>query len=305
MYKTAILVLNWNQPDLTVNSVESILKINFRQIDYQIILIDNGSSDNSLTIFRDHYHSHPKVKIITTNSNLGFAGGNNFGIDYALKNNFDYVLIINNDVLVDPDFLINLLRHTKDYDILGPKIYFAPGFEFHRQRYTKKDRGRVIWSAGGQIDWRNIYGSHIGVDEVDSGQFDDINNKVDFLTGCCLLVKSSVFRQIGLLDQKYFMYLEDADFCRRAKLAGFNLAYIPSSKIWHVNAGSSGSGGDLHNYFLSRNRLLFGFRYASFRTKLALIKESIIKLFDPKVAKWQKIGITDFYLKKFSKGSWQ
>lgn len=305
MYKTAILVLNWNKPDLTLDSVNSILKINSRKIDYQIVIIDNGSSDDSLAIFNKHYQTHPQVKIITTNSNLGFAGGNNFGIQYALKNNFDYILLINNDVLVDSDFLINLLRHTKDYDLLGPKIYFAPGFEFHSNRYAKKDRGRVIWSAGGQFDWNNIYGSHIGVDEVDSGQFDTINSQVDFLTACCLLVKASVFQKIGLLDDKYFMYLEDVDFCHRAKLAGFRQAYIPDSKIWHINAGSSSSGGDLHNYFLTRNRLLFGFRYASLKTKLALFKESILKLFDSNVAKWQKTGIIDFYLKKFYKGSWQ
>ena len=150
MYKTAILVLNWNKPDLTLDSVNSILKINSRKIDYQIIIIDNGSSDDSLAIFNKHYQTHPKVKIITTNSNLGFAGGNNFGIQYALKNNFDYILLINNDVLVDPDFLINLLRHTKDYDLLGPKIYLLPDLNFIPTGMPK-DRGRVIWSAGGQL----------------------------------------------------------------------------------------------------------------------------------------------------------
>ena len=85
MYKTAILVLNWNKPDLTLDSVNSILKINSRKIDYQIIIIDNGSSDDSLAIFNKHYQTHPKVKIITTNSNLGFAGGNNFGIHMLSK----------------------------------------------------------------------------------------------------------------------------------------------------------------------------------------------------------------------------
>ncbi len=305
MYKTAILVLNWNKPNLTIDSVDSILNINSRQIDYQVVIIDNGSSDDSLALFNRKYKSCPQVKILDTGSNLGYVGGNNYGIDYALKNNFDYILLINNDVIVDPDFLKNLLKHSQDYQILGPKIYFAPGFEFHHHRYSKKDRGRVIWSAGGQIDWDNVFGSHIGVDQVDTGQFDEINSQVDFLTGCCLLVKASVFKKIGLLDEKYFMYLEDADFCQQAKQAGFSLAYIPNSKIWHINAGSSGSGGDLHNYFLSRNRLLFGFRYASFRTKLALIKESFVKLTSPTVAKWQKIGIIDFYLHRLNKGTWK
>ena len=155
------------------------------------------------------------------------------------------------------------------------------------------------------MDWANIYGSHIGVDQVDNGQYDEINDRVDFLTGCCLLVKRQVFDQIGLLDEKFFMYLEDADFCQRAQKAGFKIAYIPQSKIWHLNAGSSKSGGELHDYFISRNRLLFGFRYAKLKTKFALVKESLIKYFSPTVPKWQKIGIRDFYLNKFNKGSWQ
>ena len=101
------------------------------------------------------------------------------------------------------------------------------------------------------------------------------------------------------------MYLEDADFCQRAKKAGFKLAYVPEAKIWHINSGSSKTGGDLQNYFLTRNRLLFGFRYAKLKTKLALIKESIIQLFNPSISKWQKIAIRDFYFNKLGKGSWQ
>ena len=101
------------------------------------------------------------------------------------------------------------------------------------------------------------------------------------------------------------MYLEDADFCQRAKKAGFKLAYVPEAKIWHINSGSSKTGGDLQNYFLTRNRLLFGFRYAKLKTKLALNKESIIQLFNPSISKWQKIAIRDFYFNKLGKGSWQ
>ena len=306
MTQIAIVVLNWNKPDLTIDTIDSVLKINQKGFDYQIFLVDNGSSDNSIEKFKQKYNQNQKVKILATGSNLGYVGGNNFGIRQSLKQSFNYTLLLNNDVLVDPDFLINLFQNTKGkYQLTAPKIYFAHGHEYHHDRYTKSQIGKVIWFAGGQMDWDNIYGSNIGVDEVDIGQFDQINESIDFLTGCCLLIDNQVFQKIGLLDDKFFMYLEDADFCQKAKNNGFKMAYIPQSKIWHINAGSSKSGGDLHYYYFTRNRLIFGFRYAKLRTKLALFKESIIQLISTDSPKWQKVGVIDFYIKKFGKGSWQ
>lgn len=305
MTSIAAVVLNWNKPELTIDSIESILKADQAGFKLKIYLVDNGSSDNSIDLFQKKYQTHPQVEIVTTHSNLGFVGGNNFILKRLIKSDFSHFLLVNNDIIVDQSFLKELVKNVSKYQLLSPKIYFAPGYEFHANRYSKKERGHVIWFAGGQFDWNNIYGSHIGVDEVDHGQHDQINDRVDFLTGCCLLINRQVIEKIGYLDEKFFMYLEDADFCQRAKLNSFKMAYIPSSKIWHINSGSSKSGGDLHNYFLTRNRLLFGFRYASFRTKLALIKESILQLLNPSISKWQKTGIKDFYFQKFNKGSWQ
>lgn len=306
MVKIALIVLNWNKPNLTIDTVNSLLNITHHGFDFQIFIVDNGSFDDSITLFNEKFSHQPLVNILQVGSNQGFVGGNNFGIRQSLKLGFDYVLLINNDVSVDPDFLSHLLKATKDkYSLSAPKIYFSPGCEYHHDRYSPSEIGHVIWFAGGQMDWHNIYGSHIGVDEVDHGQYDHINSQVDFLTGCCLLIHKDVFAQIGLLDEKYYMYLEDADFCQKAKKKGFKMAYIPQSKIWHINAASSKSGGDLHNYFLTRNRLLFGFRYATLKTKLALIKESITQLISPSISKWQKNGVIDFYLKKLKKGSWQ
>lgn len=305
MTQIALVILNWNKPDLTIKTIDSVLKINHSKFSYKIFVVDNGSSDNSLDLFQQEYQNNNQVEVIKSPTNLGFVGGNNFALKRLLKLDYQYFLLLNNDVIVDPDFLSVLFKNTNKYQILAPKIYFAPGLEYHSDRYTKDQQGHVIWFAGGKFDWNNIYGSHIGVDEVDQGQYDQINDQVDFLTGCCLLINRQVFDQIGLLDEKFFMYLEDADFCQRAKKNGFKMAYIPQSNIWHINSGSSKSGGDLHNYFLTRNRLLFGFRYGHFKTKLALIKESLLQLINPSISKWQKTGIKDFYFQKFNKGSWQ
>ncbi|MBI5619624.1 glycosyltransferase family 2 protein [Candidatus Gottesmanbacteria bacterium] len=160
-----------------------------------------------------------------------------------------------------------------DIGIAGSKIYFAKGHEYHRDRYKKDERGKVIWYAGGVIDWDNMYASHRGVDEVDQGQFNRIQ-ETPFVTGCSMMIKKEVFDKIGLLDQRLFAYLEDVDFCVRAKQAGYKLLYVPQSVIWHTNAGSSGVGSDTHQYYMTRNRLLVGFRYAPLRTKFALLREA-------------------------------
>lgn len=303
MKKIAIIVLNWKQPQLTLETISSVLKIKNDSFKYQIILVDNGSPDDSLKIFNQEYKNNKLIKILNTKSNLGYAGGNNFGINYALNEDFDFLILLNNDVLVDPNFVEELFKESKKYDIVGPKIYFAPGFEYHKDRYQKKELGKVIWSMGGQMDWDNIYGSNIDIDKVDHGQFNKINNEIDFISGCCLMAGRQVFQKIGKLDENYFMYLEDVDFCQRAKNAGFKMACIPKSIIWHLNSGSTSGPGDLQNYFITRNRIYFAYKYAKTRTKFAIFRESLKILFSK--SKWQKQAIIDIYSNKMNKGSWQ
>jgi len=306
MVKIAVIVLNYKQPTLTLETIHSLLQINHKGFDYQIFLINGNVLDESLEIFENKLANNKKITLVSTGKNLGYAGGNNFGINLAIIQNFDYYLIINNDVIVDKDFLYHLYnsaRLAKTPSIIGPKIYFAPGFEFHKDRYKKSEIGKVIWSAGGIMDWNNIYGTNLGVDQVDKGQFNKQNTNLDFITGCCFLVPKIIFQTIGGFNEKYFMYLEDVDFCKRALKKGFQLLYEPLSFIWHVNSGSSGSGSNLHDYFITRNRLMFGLKYARLRTKIALIKEAIIMLFIGR--KWQKIAVFDYYFKHLNKGSWK
>jgi len=307
MTQLAIVVLNWKQARLTVNTIESIKKITHRYFNYQIILVDNGSPDDSLSQLRQKYSSAKNITIIANRHNLGYVEGNNTGIRYALKHHFDYVLVINNDVLVKPDFLDKLVKQAKSNPkiaILGPKIYFAPGYEYHHH-YPRPQLGKIIWSVGGRIDWQNILGSNIGIDEFDQGQYDHQNSSsIDFISGCCFLIKKTVFQKIGLFDPRYFLFLEDADFCQRAKKSAYQLAVVPSSVIWHLNSQTTGAGSHLHDYFLSRNRLLFGLQYAAARTKFALFRESLKIIFtSPSV--WHKRGVIDFYRRKFGVGSWQ
>ncbi len=206
---------------------------------------------------------------------------------------------------VDKDLVTELIKAAKKYPkagALSPKIYFAKGYEFHKDRYKESELGKVIWYAGGDIDWNNVYGKTRGVDEVDKGQFDK-TGETDFVTGTCTLLRRKTLEDTGFFDKKYFMYYEDTDLSQRMKKKGWKILYVPKAKLWHKVAQSSGIGSNLNDYFTTRNRLLFGLRYAKFRAKLALVKESIKFLFTGR--KWQKIGARDFYLGRFGKGSWK
>lgn len=303
MTKIFTVVLNWNQPKLTIECVDSLKKSKLdKEIDLKIVVVDNGSTDNSLYLLR----KIKNIEVMEVGRNLGFGGGNNIGIKYALDKNADYILIINNDTIVDKNLITELFKPFKKTNnktgITSPKIYFAKGFEFHKDRYKKNDLGKVIWYAGGKIDWNNVYGENIGVDEVDMKQFEK-EKEIDFTTGACFLIKRQALKDIGLFDDKFFMYMEDADLSIRLKKKHWKILYEPKAILWHKVAQSSGIGSDLNDYFISRNRLLFGMKYAKLRTKLALIRESI-KLF-VFGRHWQAVGVRDFYLRKFGKGSWQ
>lgn len=297
----AIVIVNYNGKADTLACLRSLKTLEPGSWRLKVIVVDNGSTDGSVKVIEKTF---PQITVLEAKQNLGFTGGNNLGIKAALKDGADYVLLLNNDTEVAKDFLRQLVKvaeKDKQIGITVPKIYFAKGFEYHKRRYKKNQQGKVIWYAGGQIDWQNMYGSHRGVDEVDQGQFDRVE-ETGFATGCCMLLKAKVLKEIGFLDDRLFLYLEDLDFSLKAKAAGYKIVYAYKARVWHKNAGSSGSGSGLHDYYMARNRLLIGFRYAPLRTKLALIKESLKRLVFGR--KWEKIGIRDFYLGKLGKGSY-
>ncbi len=295
MKHVAVVIVNWNGKEDTVLCLSSLKKIRKPAVKLSVIVVDNGSTNDSVTVIRK---AHPWVKLIETRKNLGFTGGNNVGIKKALDDGADCVWLLNNDTLVDRDVLSALdAFDDSTVGLVGSKIYFAPGYEYHKDRYATSERGRVLWYAGGLIDWSNMYASHRGVDEVDRGQY-DIVVETPFITGCSMMIRREVLERVGRLDDRYYLYLEDFDMCLRVKRAGFKLIYFPASKLWHVNAGSSGGAGNpLHDYYLSRNRFLVGMRYASMRTRFALLREAArFFMFGSPV---KRKAVVDFFLGKF------
>lgn len=283
----SIIILNWNGWKNTLECLESLFQIEYDN--YHVILVDNHSEDDSLERIRDYcngsletsspffryrkdnkpidvlnhskieaegikqvspdFLAHPsnkKLTIIKNDKNYGFAEGNNIGIRYTSKVlKSDYILLLNNDTTVNKDFLRKLIMYAEDEEeigLIGPKIYYydSPG---------------VFNSAGGIINWRSGKGVNIGIGEIDSGQFNYIN-EVDCLLGACILIKSRVLSDIGLLDEKFFLLLEETDFCLRAKKAGYKIIFFPESVIYHKE-GFSGKRGPLNLYYMYRNRLLF------------------------------------------------
>ncbi len=306
-----IVILNFNGQKDTVECLKSIDRLKATNYKLKVVVVDNGSTNKFKIQFsgfawgENSKFKDDELKIIRNDYNLGFAGGNNVGIKHSLEQGADYVLVLNNDTIVDENLLEQLLKAAKEdpeIGIIAPKIYFAKGYEFHKDKYTDLEKGKVIWYAGGVMDWKNVLGRHRGVDAVDIGQFNK-SGLTEFASGCCMFVKREVFLKVGFFDEKYFLYYEDSDFCLRAKKMGYKIWFTSSALLWHKNAGSAGgSGSTLQDYYITRNRMLFGIKYAPFRLKFALLRESIFLLFQGR--DWQKRGILDFYLNRFGRGSY-
>lgn len=300
--KVAVVIPSWNSAKDLKGLLPSLNKQKIStKIELSVILSDNASSDDSVSVAKTIY---PNIVVVQNRTNLGLAAGNNIGILKALEMGCEGVIVLNADTKTDQSLVENLISasHRHPYSLLSPKIYFSPGHEFYPNRYQKSQQGKVIWYAGGEFDWDNILDSHRGVDQVDHGQFDK-ETKTDFATGCCMFIPAGLARDTHGFDEKLFLYREDTDLSLRTIRLGGQIWYIPSAVLWHVNAGSSGVGSGLQDYFTTRNRLLFALRWAAPRAKFAVIRESLKMLLVGRP--WQKRGVVDFYLRRFGRGSYK
>ena len=219
MKKVAIVTLNYNTAADTKNFLTSLEKVETKGFSLEIIVVDNASKE---VFTLSEKENRANITVIRSEVNTGFAGGNNIGMKKALTDGADYVLAVNNDTIVHPTMiaeLLNVLESDKKIGVTTPKIYFAKGHEFHKDRYSKNELGKVFWFAGGHTDWAHVKSIHRGVDEVDHGQYDTIE-KITFATGCCMLFKREVLEKVGLFDDRYFLYYEDADLKERIQRAG-------------------------------------------------------------------------------------
>ncbi|WP_099212387.1 glycosyltransferase family 2 protein [Thermococcus henrietii] len=291
--RVTIIILNWNGWRDTIECLESVYRITYPN--YDVIVVDNGSSDNSIKNIKEYasgrmqvnskffeynpYNKPIKVFEISENdakhgrfnkkalyekcdidrrmiliknkNNYGFAGGNNIGMKFALSTlNPDYILLLNNDTVVDPHFLdelVNVAENDEKIGITGPKIYY----------YDYNSRNDVINFTGADLVlWRGTE-KRYGFNEVDQGQWNKLMS-VDKIEGSCMLIKKEVLEKIGLFDERFFCYWEETDLDFRTKREGYTLVYVPTAKIWHkVAASSGGPKSSFFIYHMIRNRFWF------------------------------------------------
>ena len=289
--KVAVIIVNWKKYDITSSCIESIL--NSTNSNFKIILVDNESDNKKVKNFK--YKN--EIKIIQNKKNEGFSKANNIGIDYALKNNYDYTILINNDTIVEKNLIEVLLKtaQAKNFSVLQPLIL--------------KYNGKEIWNAGGRINY--FFGNFITRKKV-GNSLNSSHELTEWLTGCCCLFKTKIFKEIGKLDESFFAYYEDIDFSLRLKKHGYKIGFTSKTHLYHYESFSSISnnskGGKLSpyiHYLNIRNHILIlkkhSYLFNPFGTRLfqifKIISYSIYFIFRLRFTKLNMVykGLLDSY----------
>lgn len=296
--KLAVILVNYNGKQYNVTCIESLLRQR-SGCEIKIVIVDNASQDDSMQIIQECFGGDSRIETILLDDNYGFSYANNIGIRRAKEWGADYVLLLNNDTEVREGLLSELLacaaRHPNS--MIAPKIYYS-------------DHRNVIWSAGGAVSPIIRKVRHIGLDQEDKGQFER-ECRIGFATGCCLLLPREVIERAGFLDERFFLYYEDTEYCFRLRTMGIEIWYCPQAVVYHkVGASSKGADSPLCAYYIARNWLLcnrehLGGRYPLFlvyyalnRTVCCLLwllhgKKELVR------ATWK--GIADYRSKHFGK----
>ena len=218
----AIVIINWKKYDFTYKCINSVLNSSFKN--FKIILVDNQYNKDELY----ELSRNKKIHIIKNKINHGFAKANNQGIKYALKNKYDYIMLLNNDTLIKNDLLKILIKHsnTLNQKIIQPLILNYDG--------TK------IWNAGGTIN--NFFGTFQTYKKGENFKnFKSNRHFTDWFTGCCVFIKSEIFNEVGYFDERFFAYYEDVDFSIRLKANGYSVGMMNDSYLQHFESASSKS----------------------------------------------------------------
>ena len=247
--KVSIIILNWNGLEDTIECLESLKKITYPN--YQVIVVDNGSEGNDVKVLRERFGDY--IQIIENDRNYGFSGGNNIAVRWLLNDSCpDYFLLLNNDTVVDAEFLTEMVKVTESdpsIGVVGPKTYF----------YDDPNRLQLVWL---EVDMFSGQGIHVGAREVDTGQYENLT-EVDYAQGSCLMVKRCVIDTVGLLDELYFTYWDEADYCIRTRQAGYKIVYVPKARIWHKVSSSAKKITGLSRYYKTRNSFYFIKKYGT------------------------------------------
>ncbi len=233
-----IILVNYNGEADTIECIQSLNGILYDN--YRIVLVDNGSSKPISAAGKSFFEKN--CHVIYHDRNSGFAGGNNIGIQYAIKEGADLVLLLNNDTTVEPDFLNVLVEQYEKNKAAG-----AMG-----SRINYFDNKNMIWYGGGYFEPKDGWGRHEKNREICVGRT-GIVKEVTFITGCLMLIPKNTIEKIGLLDDSLFLYFEDVDYCCRITKAGMKMLYCEDAVIYHKVYGSTSGNSDIRYYFFLRN----------------------------------------------------
>jgi GT2 family glycosyltransferase len=233
------VILNTNRRADTLDCLAALAHSEYAN--QRVIVLDNASTDGSVAAIRAAF---PGVQIIELTSNRGYAGNNNVGIQAALEQGADWVFVLNEDTILAPDCIGKLVAAAApdpQVGIVGPLVYHH-------------DEPNVVQSAGGQLtsSWE---ARHIGQNELDRGQFVQ-PVAVDWISGCAILVRRQLIEQVGMLDERFFYYWEEAEWCLRARRHGWRVVHVPQAKLWHKGVQRNYAPKASVSYYNTRNRLL-------------------------------------------------
>jgi len=237
----AVLLLNWNNYPDAAKCLESLRDLEYS--DFHVIVLDNGSTDDSLSRIEETF---PDIEVMKLGANFGFAKGNNVGIRSALQRGAEYIWLLNTDTVVIPGSLTAMVELAEKDEKIG-----AVGSAI----YSMLEREKLRAWGGGYIDF--LFGRAL--------QFETFvnNERIEFLTGASLLLRREALESVGLLDENFFMYWEDADYCYRLRRAGWKLAVAADSKVWHKEQGSIGKKSLALDVYFNRSAVHFFKKHAS------------------------------------------
>jgi GT2 family glycosyltransferase len=241
----AVVVLSWNRAEATLACLQSLAQQHFPGA--QVIVVDNGSTDGTPDQVREKY---PWVEVIETGRNLGYGGGNNVGIQAALAAGADYVWLLNNDTLVEPDALTKLVQAAEA----------RPGAGAWSPRILTRETPARIWYAGGSLGTVLTRSTHHAMWRNAKDETSLAQRSVSYVPGCALLLRRTAIEETGPWEERFFLYWEDVDYCRRLSEHGWGMVYVPDALVLHTGAGSSDEPGGTSatfDYYHTRNALWY------------------------------------------------
>lgn len=241
--RVGVVTVTYNSGQVVDDFITSLLAQD--HANFILYVIDNASSDDTLR--RVAAYADKRIVVVANPDNRGVAAGNNQGIQASLEANCEYILLINNDTEFGPDLIGTLIaeKFRNQCSMVTPKIYFY-------------DEPMRLWYAGGFFSRRRSYmGGHYGLHEIDNGQYEDAR-RVEYAPTCCLLIDKEVFTSVGLMNEKYFVYVDDQDFCYRAYKLNKSLFFVPKAKLYHKESRLTGGiKSKFGAHYATRNQVYF------------------------------------------------